>query len=193
MTSNSVRCGYRKVAEAAKSFRRMSARVAMIFAALLLILGSQTQAQTFRGTILGTVMDTSGAAVSGANVTVKNIDTGLTRVVTTSSDGSYSVPELPIGNYSVTVENGGFKKAVVTGIAVDVSTERRADVTLQPGEVAQTVEVTGDTLASSGIDQQYSGRHHRIQNRHQSSGQRTRLPEADFPGSRRRRFARRNL
>ena len=84
--------------------------------------------------------------MSGANVTVKNLDTGLTRTVTTSGDGTYSVPELPIGNYSVTVENSGFKKAVVTGIAVEVSSERRTDVTLQSGELAQRIEVSGDTL-----------------------------------------------
>jgi hypothetical protein len=108
--------------------------------------GAAANAQSFRGIILGTVTDSTGAAISGANVTVKNLDTGLTRVVTTSGDGTYSVPELPIGNYSVTVENSGFKTAVVTGIVVEVSGERRADVTLTPGEVAQRIEVSGDTL-----------------------------------------------
>src|SRR5579871_5568429 len=100
----------------------------------VLLGGAAVQAQSFRGIILGTVTDSTGAAVSGANVTVKNLDTGLTRVVTTSGDGTYSVPELPIGKYSVTVENSGFKTALVTGIVVEVSSERRTDVTLQPGE-----------------------------------------------------------
>jgi hypothetical protein len=103
-------------------------------------------AQTFRGTILGTVTDTSGAAVSGATVSVKNTGTGLLRTVNTSDDGSYSAPELPIGSYSVTVEKSGFKVGVVNGISVEVSTERRADVVLQPGDLSQTVEVSGDTL-----------------------------------------------
>ena len=105
-----------------------------------------TNAQTFRGTILGTVTDSSGAAVSGATVTVKNTGTGLLRTVTTDDDGNYSTPELPIGTYSVTVEKSGFKVGVVNGISVEVSTERRADVVLQPGDVSQTVEVSGDTL-----------------------------------------------
>jgi hypothetical protein len=104
------------------------------------------QAQTFRGTILGTVMDQSSAAISGATVTIRNLDTGLVRTTTTSEDGSYAVPELPIGNYSVTVEKSGFKTAVVTPIRVEVASERRADVTLQPGELAQKVEVSGDVL-----------------------------------------------
>jgi Cna protein B-type domain. len=73
--------------------------------------------QTFRGTILGLVTDSSGAAVPGATVTIKNVDTGLTRTVTTTDDGSYSAPELPIGNYSVTVEKSGFKAGVVNGSA----------------------------------------------------------------------------
>jgi len=107
---------------------------------------ADSNAQTFRGTILGTVTDSSGGAVPAAAVTIKNLDTGLIRTVTTSDDGSYSAPELPIGNYSVTVEKAGFKEGVVTGVRVEVSTERRADFTLQPGELAQKVEVTGEEL-----------------------------------------------
>jgi hypothetical protein len=107
---------------------------------------ADSRAQTFRGTILGTVTDSSGRAVPAAAVTIKNLDTGLIRTVTTSDDGSYSAPELPIGNYSVTVEKAGFKEGVVTGVHVEVSTERRADFTLQPGELAQKVEVTGEEL-----------------------------------------------
>ena len=103
-------------------------------------------AQTFRGTILGTVTDSSGAAVSGATVSVKNTGTGLLRTVTSDDDGNYSTPELPIGTYSVTVEKSGFKSGLVSGISVEVSTERRADVVLQPGDVSQIVEVSGDTL-----------------------------------------------
>ncbi len=119
----------------------------LILAVLVVLsLAVAANAQTFRGTILGTVTDSSGLAVAGATVTVKNADTGLLRTVTTGDDGSYAVPELPIGNYSVTVEKSGFKSGVVSGIRVEVSSERRADVTLQPGEVAQRIEVSGDTL-----------------------------------------------
>ena len=112
----------------------------------LSVLALNGNAQTFRGTILGTVTDSSGAAVSGATVSVKNTETGLLRTVNSGDDGSYSAPELPIGTYSVTVEKSGFKVGVVNGISVEVSTERRADVVLQPGDVSQIVEVSGDTL-----------------------------------------------
>ena len=115
-------------------------------AVLLLFCSSAAMAQTFRGTILGTVTDSTGASIAGAAVAVKNVNTGLSRTVTTSEDGTYSVPELPIGTYTVTVERAGFKQGVVSGIQVEVSSERRADVTLQPGEVSQRIEVTGDEL-----------------------------------------------
>ena len=60
-------------------------------------------AQTFRGTILGTVTDPTGAVVAGAQVKVHSASTGLDRTTVTSADGSYTVPELPIGAYDVTV------------------------------------------------------------------------------------------
>jgi outer membrane receptor protein involved in Fe transport len=128
-----------------RSIRKLSILGCCLFALLVLVAGSAT-AQTFRGTILGTVTDSSGGTVPGATVTIKNVDTGLTRTLTTSDDGSYSAPELPIGNYSVTVEKPGFKTALVTSVKVEVSTERRADITLQTGELSQKVEVLGEQL-----------------------------------------------
>ena len=120
--------------------------LAITLALLLFVVVNPAAAQTFRGTILGTVTDPSGAAIAGAAVAVKNVNTGLSRTVTTSDDGTYSVPELPIGTYSVTVEKSGFRQGVVTGLQVEVSSDVRADVTLQPGELAQKIEVSADQL-----------------------------------------------
>ena len=78
-------------------FRHLIALSVACLIALMILCGGAAEAQTFRGTVLGTVTDSSGAAVAGAAVQVKNIDTGLTRTVTTSVDGSYAAPELPIG------------------------------------------------------------------------------------------------
>jgi len=100
-------------------------------------------AQTFRGTILGTVTDPSGAVVSGAKVTVRNTGIGLERTAQTSADGSYSIPELPIGTYSVSVSQAGFQTSVTTEVTVDVATERRVDFALKTGEVSTRVEVSG--------------------------------------------------
>jgi hypothetical protein len=129
-----------------KAIRRLRALGLVCLAAVLVFFGSNAAAQTFRGTILGTVTDSSGAAIVAATVTVKNTNTGLTRATSTTIDGSYAVPELPIGTYSVTVTNQGFKSEVVSGITVDVSTNRTVDVVLQAGDVAQRIEVSGDTL-----------------------------------------------
>jgi len=121
----------------------MRARISLVF---VLLSAMSLMAQTFRGTILGTVTDPSGAVVSGAKVTVKNTATGLERTTETSGDGSYSVPELPIGAYDVTVTQAGFQTFVAKGVAVTVAAERRVDVALKTGEITTKVEVTGDTL-----------------------------------------------
>ncbi len=112
----------------------------------IVLAASTLSAQTFRGTILGTVTDPSGAVVSGARVAVRNTNTGLERTAQTSADGSYSIPELPIGTYSVTVNQSGFQTSVTTDVKVDVATERRVDVALKTGEVSTRVEVSGELL-----------------------------------------------
>jgi outer membrane receptor protein involved in Fe transport len=121
----------------------MRARIFLVF---VLLAAVSLSAQTFRGTILGTVTDPSGAVVSGANVTVKNTGTGLERTTTTSGDGSYSLPELPIGTYTVTVTQSGFQTFQASGVTVDVATERRVDAALKTGEITTKVEVSADQL-----------------------------------------------
>src|SRR5262249_56719573 len=109
----------------------MKAKVVFFCCCFALMTGLVT-GQTFRGTILGTVTDPSGAVVTGANVTVKNVNTGLERTTQTSADGSYSVPELPIGTYTVTVTQSGFQTAVTREVDVDVSGERGRDAAPKP-------------------------------------------------------------
>jgi hypothetical protein len=121
----------------------MRARIFLVF---VLLAAVSLSAQTFRGTILGTVTDASGAVVAGAKVAVKNTGTGLERVTTTSGDGSYSIPELPLGSYTVTVTQTGFQTFLATGVTVDVATERRVDASLKTGEVSTKVEVAGELL-----------------------------------------------
>jgi len=102
--------------------------------------------QTFRGTILGTVTDPTGLLVAGATVKVRNVATGLERATTTTGDGSYAIPELPIGSYTVTISQTGFQTSVTTSVEVNVATERRVDAQLKTGQVTQTVEVSGGDL-----------------------------------------------
>ena len=96
-----------------------------------------------RGGVVGTVADQNGAVVSGAKITVTNSGTSQTRTVTSSSSGDYSVPNLPVGLYTATAEQPGFKRATGSNIKVDVQQTVRIDFTLQVGQVTDQVTVTG--------------------------------------------------
>ncbi len=123
----------------------MKLRLLVVF---VLLSTAMLVGQTFRGTILGTVTDPSGAVVAGATVKVKNVATGLERTTATSADGSYAVSELPIGTYSVTVTQTGFQTAITNTVEVNVATERRVDVAFKTGQVSERVEVSGQELSN---------------------------------------------
>lgn len=114
--------------------------------AFVLLTAACLFAQTFRGTILGTVTDQSGAVISGATVKVRNVDTGLERATQTNADGSYTVSELPVGKYNVTITQSGFQTSVTSNVSVDVAGERRVDISMKPGQVTEQVEVSGEGL-----------------------------------------------
>ena len=123
---------------------RLSLVISLLISVLLISVGGF--GQTFRGTILGTVTDPQGAVVVGAKVSARNVNTGLERTTATSADGSYTIPELPIGTYTVTVSQSGFQTSITSNVAVDVGSEKRVDAGFKAGEVSQTVEVSGETL-----------------------------------------------
>ncbi len=99
-------------------------------------------AQTFRGSIVGTVLDQTEAPVPGAKVTAKNQATGVTRTTVTEDAGTFTIPELPIGAYTVTVEKEGFAAVTQADVRVDVGAEQAVNVTLVPARVQAEVEVT---------------------------------------------------
>ncbi|MEW5976498.1 MAG: TonB-dependent receptor [Acidobacteriota bacterium] len=103
---------------------------------------SQTGAGTF-GTILGTVSDETGAVLPKVSVTVTNEKTGLVRTVATNEQGSFQVPALLPGIYRVELEASGFKKHQQGGVELRVNESVRVDVTMQIGELTQTIEVEG--------------------------------------------------
>ena len=123
----------------------MKLRLLVVF---VLLSTAMLVGQTFRGTILGSVSDPSGAYVAGASVKVRNMATGQERTTVTSADGSYSVPELPIGSYSVTVTLTGFQTSITSNVEVNVATERRVDIALKTGKVSEQVEVSGEELSN---------------------------------------------
>lgn len=110
----------------------------------------------------GTVQDSSGSAVPGADVTVTQTDTGISRSVMTGTDGGYLFTELPIGPYQLQVSKAGFSKSVRSGIVLQVASNPTIDVTLNVGAVNEQVVVeaaaamveTQNTGVGQVIDQQ---------------------------------------
>ena len=100
--------------------------------------------QITTGTVSGTVTDQSNAAVPGANVIIKNVETGVSRSTVSGPTGRYEVPTLPAGSYEVSVSMAGFQTTVRTGIELTVGRNAVVDITLQVGEVTQAVTVTGE-------------------------------------------------
>src|SRR5215467_2476699 len=99
-------------------------------------------AQVSTGTILGIVQDPSGAVIPGVSVTVKNLDTGIARTVTTDEGGRYTVPNLSSGNYEVEGQLAGFQTEVRTGIALSVGREAVVNIALKVGQVSDKVTIT---------------------------------------------------
>ncbi|PWU00783.1 MAG: hypothetical protein C5B51_24380 [Terriglobia bacterium] len=104
--------------------------------------GLPSAAQTF-GEITGVVSDPSGAVVAGAEVTLTNPETGLTRRTATNSAGNYSFPSLLPGIYNVRAEKQGFQAEIRNGLELQVQQVARIDFQLRVGSRAETVEVTG--------------------------------------------------
>jgi len=114
------------------------------------------------GTILGIVTDNSGAVMAKASVDVTNVATNVSKHTETTSSGDFTVPYLTPGTYRVTVESKGFQKSVVDKISLEVGQEARADVSMKPGAVTESVQVEASAVAldtdSSAISQLVSQR-----------------------------------
>ena len=112
------------------------------FAFLCLLVSSPTlNSQSTDGTILGTVKDTSEAAIADAQVTVTNAETGIAKTAVTNKFGDYEVPGLLPGKYDVEVSSKGFQTSVQRGFLLETRAIVRVDVTLQVGAIQTKVEV----------------------------------------------------
>jgi hypothetical protein len=116
-------------------------------ASLIIMFFSATalRAQVDAGTILGTVTDTSGAAIRGANVTLTNEGTNAALSTTTGSDGGYKFTPVKIGNYKLSATFQGFQTITQRNVKVDVGADVVVDFALKPGNVSEVVEVTSST------------------------------------------------
>jgi hypothetical protein len=101
-------------------------------------------AQSDRGTITGAVTDPSNAAVVNATVVATNLATNAAVQVRTTETGNYTIPQLPAGTYSITVEQSGFRKFEQRGITIQVAQTARVDIRLQVGSTSESVTVTAD-------------------------------------------------
>jgi hypothetical protein len=99
--------------------------------------------QAVNATLLGTVTDVGGGIVPKAKVIITETLTGVTHSGVTNESGNYTFPDIPPGQYAVTVEQTGFKKETRGSIEVPVNSSTRVDIRLQPGSVSETIEVTG--------------------------------------------------
>ena len=126
----------------ADCLRRM--RFLLILAVALIGFSASTFAQ--QATIVGTVTDPSGAVVPNVNVTLTNIDTGLSKVYPTNDAGQYVAPDLQIGHYSVRATASGFKLAEQKGIVLTVGDRIRVDFQMQMGAAQETVTVEANAV-----------------------------------------------
>ncbi|HEX4001348.1 MAG TPA: TonB-dependent receptor [Candidatus Acidoferrales bacterium] len=120
--------------------------VSIFLLAVVAFLPSAVFAQQTLGSLNGVVADSSGAMVPQADVSIRNVATNLTVTAQTKADGSFSVADLPIGTYEVTISKQGFEKAVYPQILIQGSLTTTLKASLQPGEITTSVTVEATPL-----------------------------------------------
>jgi outer membrane receptor for ferrienterochelin and colicin len=121
-----------------------------VFAVLALTFSAFAQVQN--GQFTGTVTDPTGAAIANAKVTVSNPATDLNLTTTTNSSGNYTVKEVPVGTYKLTVEAAGFKSVSNTGVTANAGTIAHVDFKMLIGKASEVIEVTGEAAAVNTED-----------------------------------------
>ncbi len=117
---------------------------ALSLAVLFFVFSLTLNAQSTYGSISGTIVDSSGAAIPGASVTSTNLATGEKRTQASGDDGHYTLVNLFQGQYRIDIQKDGFKHFVRPGIVVEVQQDTRVDATLTIGQVSETVEVSSE-------------------------------------------------
>ncbi|HXY50307.1 MAG TPA: carboxypeptidase regulatory-like domain-containing protein [Terriglobales bacterium] len=124
----------------------MKSHLKICFLLAMLLAAAVVFAQT-SASIVGSVMDPTGAIISGAQVTVINSEKGITRTTASNADGEFGVPALPPGKYDLSVNKSGFKKFEAKGIVLDVAQKARVEVTMEVGAATTEVTVEGSAIA----------------------------------------------
>src|SRR5919112_2021921 len=122
--------------------KKLGLPAALFLLGMGVVVRVQPQTNTV-GSISGTLRDPKGAAVPDTEVTITETATGQSRTVRTDADGFFNAPSLPVGRYNLSTAPPGFKKLVAPDIEVNVSARVVLDLTLEVGEVTETVTVAG--------------------------------------------------
>src|SRR5580704_9917585 len=106
--------------------------------------GITARAQTNNGAISGSILDSSGGAVADAQVRATGVETHSVYTAVSSATGAYRFSDLVLGHYDITVTANGFKVSTLTGVEVQINSTSSLDITLQPGDVKETMTVVAD-------------------------------------------------
>ncbi|MGE0128103.1 MAG: TonB-dependent receptor [Blastocatellales bacterium] len=117
-------------------------RISLYLAAAILCLNLNIQAQSFTGSIVGTIKNPDGAVVPGAEVTITHDQTNRTVTATANGEGYYVSPPLPVGSYRVEAKMAGFRRAFRSGVTLQIQQTVVVDFTLELGAISEQVEVT---------------------------------------------------
>ena len=171
------------------SLMKRTLGLSMALGLFIVLAPSQGNSQTFRGTILGSVVDATGAAIPGATVVIKNQGTGQTRTTTSGRCRHLHGSGTSRGTVRGDGEQGGFESMTVGGVEVTVAGEHRVDVTLQPGKIESHVEVEASAPLVSTTENTLGGT---IQSSQVAEHAREwpRLHQADLPAAGRERRTR---
>jgi len=129
--------------------RRTTSAIRLTVAVLLVLawglsLLPAAQAQTAGGSVIGRIQEKSGAPLPGVTITATQKETGVTRSTVSESGGSFRLPSLPVGTYTVTAELNGYATVTVENVTVNVAAQREINVEMNPSTVSETINVVAE-------------------------------------------------
>src|SRR5262245_5424413 len=118
--------------------------LSVVLLSIMSLIVPTSRAQSFTGSIIGTVKNPNGEVVPNAEITITQIQTNKVTTIMTNSEGYYSSPPLPVGDYRVEAKMAGFRRAVRSGLSLQIQQTAVADFLLEIGQVSEQIEVTAN-------------------------------------------------